>query len=252
MNFKKIALALVATAFAGTGFAQLHMSANLLNNHMWRGIEVANGGVAEADVHLDFANGHATIGAWGGFNTKSGAENYKEVDWYASVQGGGFKLALWDIYNYANDPADEFFTYKARTTGHFLDATLSYDFQQIPLSLSWSTILYGCDRKQYLSGDKMGEVHNQYSNYVQANYTVYNEKGWKADLTLGGAFAFRNGGVGNFFTQGRKGAGIVNCQFKVAKDVVIAGYTIPVWVLGSYNPKCDQGHFQVGATVFSF
>lgn len=49
--------------------AQLHMKANLQTNHLWRGIEVADGLVITGDVNYSLCNGLFNLGFWGGTNT---------------------------------------------------------------------------------------------------------------------------------------------------------------------------------------
>lgn len=50
--------------------AQLHMKANLQTNHLWRGIEVADGLVITGDVNYSLCNGLFNLGFWGGTNTR--------------------------------------------------------------------------------------------------------------------------------------------------------------------------------------
>lgn len=142
----------------------------IANNHLWRGIEVSDGLVMCADLGIHDKNDHFKFGLWSGTNTSG---NYKEFNFFGEVKAAGWKLALWDTYNYspaADYNNKEFFNYSARTTGRFLDCILSYNFAesvpQFPLALSWSTILFGRDRWSDNSS-------NRYSCYVSADYTIY-------------------------------------------------------------------------------
>lgn len=136
---------LAALALPTTINAQkLHYNAGLETSHLWRGLEVSKGLTFNNEFAISDNNNHFRLGAWGGMQVDG---DYKEADIYASYTIGGFSVALWDIYNfsdgiYANDKQYRYFNYDARTTGHFLDAAISYNFAQhgLPLSLSWATV----------------------------------------------------------------------------------------------------------------
>lgn len=117
--------------------AQLHMKANLQTNHLWRGIEVADGLVITGDVNYSLCNGLFNLGFWGGTNTRG---TYKEFNNHISFQYKGFSLALWDTYNFSTGATynnKEFFNYKAHSTGRFLDAILNYYCgERFPLLIS--------------------------------------------------------------------------------------------------------------------
>lgn len=139
---------LAALALPTTINAQkLHYNAGLETSHLWRGLEVSKGLTFNNEFAISDNNNHFRLGAWGGMQVDG---DYKEADIYASYTIGGFSVAVWDIYNfsdgiYANDKQYRYFNYDARTTGHFLDAAISYNFAQhgLPLTLSWATVLAG-------------------------------------------------------------------------------------------------------------
>lgn len=173
--------------------AQFHMDARLATNHLWRGMEVADGIVLTGDVSYTLFAGIVNVGFWGGTNTKG---TYKEFNNHLSLHYKGLSLAFWDTYNFSDGATynnKEFFNYKARSTGRFLDATLSYRFgQKLPLLLSWSTILFGRDRNEDNSA-------NKYSTFCYAEYPVYNKDKWQLDAGVGGAFALNRAGSKSHF-----------------------------------------------------
>ena len=119
-------IGLLLMLFSLEATAQLHMKANLQTNHLWRGIEVADGLVITGDVNYSLCNGLFNLGFWGGTNTQG---TYKEFNNHISFQYKGFSLALWDTYNFSTGATynnKEFFNYKAHSTGRFLDAILNY------------------------------------------------------------------------------------------------------------------------------
>ena len=95
---KRLFSFIIASAATMTAAAQIHLSVELNNNHLWRGIEVADGCVVETDLNYTFAKGHMTLGLWGGTNTQG---TYKEFNHYLSIQGAGFKFSAWDTYNFS-------------------------------------------------------------------------------------------------------------------------------------------------------
>ena len=82
------AMCLAASPLCQTASAQIHLTADLQNNHLWRGMEVADGCLILTDLSYTFGAGHATLGLWGGTNTQG---NYKEFNHYVTLRGAGFE-----------------------------------------------------------------------------------------------------------------------------------------------------------------
>lgn len=78
------AMYLTASSLCQTTSAQIHLTADLQNNHLWRGMEVADGCLILTDLSYTFGAGHATLGLWGGTNTQG---NYKEFNHYVTLRG---------------------------------------------------------------------------------------------------------------------------------------------------------------------
>lgn len=221
----------------------------IANNHLWRGIEVSDGLVMCTDLAIHDKNDYFKVGLWGGTNISG---DYKEFNFFGEVKAGGWKLALWDTYNFSQG-ADynnrEFFNYSARTTGRFLDCILSYSFvktaPRFPLSVSWSTILFGRDRWSDNSA-------NRYSCYVSAEYPVFRNEDWSFDASVGGTFtlASRNGDSSTFYSDN---AGIVHLQLRAERRIRITkNYILPVFACAVFNPVMDRAFLQIGVQVFKF
>ena len=189
------------------------------------------------------------MGLWGGTNTSG---DYKEFNFFGEIKAGGWKLALWDTYNFspgADYNNREFFNYSARKTGRFLDCILSYSFSEaaprFPLTVSWSTILFGRDRWSDNSA-------NRYSCYVSAEYPVFRDNDWSFDASVGGTFtlASKNGDTSTFYSDK---AGIIHLQLRAEHRIQITkNYTLPVFASAVFNPVMDRAFFQIGAQVFKF
>ena len=70
---------LMMAACLGNAQAQLHLKANVQNNHLWRGMEVSDGIVLLTDLSYTMVNDHVTVGLWGGCNSEG---SYKEFNHY--------------------------------------------------------------------------------------------------------------------------------------------------------------------------
>ena len=225
-----------------TASAQLHLMVDLQNNHLWRGMEVADGCVVLSDLSYTFAHDHMTVGLWGGTNTDG---SYKEFNHYVSLRTGGLELSAWDTYNFSPDASynnRQYFNYSAHETGRFLNCTLNYRFQQpgFPLLLSWSTIMFGRDRSADNSRQK-------YSTFAYAECPVYRKDGWQVDLGVGGAFALRKASErSNFYGTT---SGIVHISLGVSHDLRLGSYSIPVHATTLWNPQSQKAYFQIGARI---
>lgn len=221
----------------------------IANNHLWRGIEVSDGLVMCADLSIHDKSEHFKLGLWSGTNASG---NYKELNFFGEIEFGGWKLALWDTYNFspgADYNNREFFNYSAHTTGRFLDCILTYSFARsipkFPLTLSWSTILFGRDRWADNSS-------NRYSSYVSAEYSLYRNDAWSFDAGIGGTFTLsvRKGDTSTFYSDR---AGVIHLQLRAEHRLRITGdHALPVFVCAVFNPMMDRAFFQIGVQAFRF
>ena len=67
---RRLVIVLLMVACLGSIQAQLHLKANLQNNHLWRGMEVSDGVVLLTDLSYTLAHDHVTLGLWGGCNSE--------------------------------------------------------------------------------------------------------------------------------------------------------------------------------------
>lgn len=225
-------------------YSPVDISLQLKTKHLWRGIQVSNEALAAADLTFQDKSGSFKAGVWGGAGF---AGNFKEFDYFASYSKSGFTIALWDIYNFANDNKRErnLFNYNKYTTGHFIDLSVAYQLQgSFPLSLSWATIIQGCDLDQLNP-----ESDNRYSTYVTLGYPVIRNKAVDLDLGIGGAFALNPAKGSDVHFYGDK-PGIVNLNATASKKVQLGSYTLPVSVMAMWNPLMKHGNIQVALDIF--
>lgn len=241
---KKTLFSIIFSLSVAASYAELNMSANLQTNHLWRGGEVADGLVVTYDASVTPCKSNLTVGVWGATN---GQGTYKEFNYYAEYNKGGFTASLWDIYNfseYATYNNEEFFNYNGASTGRFLDATVAYRFDgAFPIKLSWSTVLFGRDRNSENSA-------NRYSTFCYAEYPIYDKESWRVDAGVGGVFALKPQGESANFYGDR--AGIAHISLAVKHDVVINKYHIPITMTALWNPISNNSYLQLAAQLFSF
>ena len=227
------------------GAQQLHLSGTLQNMHLWRGLQVADGGVLAADMNIGFFDDALKVGLWGGTDLTG---DYKEFDYYASYSIDGFTVALWDIFNYSPGLpfSKDIFNYNKYSTTHFLDLSLAYNFDttlKVPLRLSWATIFAGRDLN--IAGD------NRYSTFVYAEYTLFRNDLWNVDFGVGGTFAFNResaDGSANFY-----GNDCLNqISLKTTYNLQIGRFKMPVFAHTMWNPDLKEGYLQVGVNLFAF
>lgn len=237
------ALLITATAFGQT--ARVHLSGTLQNMHLWRGLQVADGGILATDVNVGFLDDGLKVGLWGGTDFTG---DYKEFDYYLSYSIAGFTVAVWDIYNYSPDLpySKDIFNYNKYSTSHFLDLSVAYNFDtkfEVPLRLYWATIFAGRDLNT--------EGNNRYSTFVSAEYSVFRDEHWIVDVGLGGTFAFNRGdadGGANFYGYD----GINQISLRTTYKLKLGRFDMPVFAHAMWNPDQRQGYLQVGVNLFAF
>lgn len=224
-------------------YTPVDFSLQLKNMHLWRGLQVTNTALGAVDLHLKDKSGSFAVGMWGGAGFTG---KYKEFDYYMSYSKNGFSVALWDIYNFSEGASynnTEVFNYNARNTGHFVDLSVAYRFQgSFPLCVSWATVIFGRDRGAL-------NEKNLYSTYVSMDYPVL--KGNLVDVSLGvaGAFALspEKGTDAHFYA---KDPGIVNISVTASKRLQFGSYSLPVSVMGMFNPTNNEANLQIAFDLF--
>lgn len=228
-----------ALAFSVNANAQkLHVKSGLETSHLWRGLEVSKGLTFDNEFAISDNNNHFRLGFWGGIQIDG---DYKEFDYYVSYTCGGFTAAVWDIYNfsdgiYANDRAYNIFNYRAKSTGHFIDASLSYNFgEQFPLTLYCATVVAGRDRGSL-------NEQNLYTTFVQASYKLYEDENFIVVPSVAGNFAFNPEDDSDVTFYG-KTPGINDVRLNVTYKLKIGKHSMPITSTAMWNPEANKGYF---------
>ena len=247
MKTKYLILSLLLSCICLSGFAQkegpIDYNFQVKNMHLWRGQQVTNAAMADADINIATANKMFKFGLWGAASFNG---VYKEFDYYVGFNKSGFSIDVWDIYNFSTDATwenDKIFNYRGRETGHLIDVAVAYQFQgKLPLKLSWSTILLGRDRGAE-------NTKNQYSTYVAADCPVLRDHFVDLDFGIAGAFALDkySGSKANLYG---KTAGIVNVNLTASKVLKFGDYKLPVSAMAMWNPMQNYANIQVAFNLF--
>lgn len=208
---------------------QLDVNADVVSSYVWRGFfQGGDGPAIQPALTLNW--GKVSIGAWGSTDFKSA----KEVDLSVGYSAGPLSLTVTD-YWWEGQYAAGYFNYGKNKTDHWVEASLGYDFQDVcPLTLTWSTILYGPDTNA--GGEKM------YSSYLEAVYST-SMKGVGLDMGVGVVpfksdfYQCNHFAVTNIFLKGSK-------KLKLSDT-----FEVPLFVQLIFNPSAEQSHLVAG---FSF
>ncbi len=246
---KKLILSLICGAAAMGAAAQIHFNAGLETSHLWRGLEVSSGVDVTSQFSFSDKANHFNIGLWGGMQVNK--DKYKEFDYFASYSINGFTVALWDIWNFTDAEGDaaKCFNYNCRTTGRFLDLSLAYNFEKIPLSLYWSTIIAGSDR-----GSTKGEYRDtqRYSTWIQASYKVYEDDKFIVTPSVAGDFAFKptynEDGKKRETFYGDEG-GINDVRLNVTYKLKVGKHEMPITGTAMWNPQANKGYYGVSINL---
>ena len=230
--------------------AALDVNAGVRNTYIWRGFRVSRSAIMEAGLGWSSANGHWSAGFWGGYSFNG---FYTEFDHYIKYSNGGLTIALWDINNFTNyeganyNTNAPFFSYE-RQSSRFVDLSASYQFpwEEVPLTVSWATILLG--RDFYM--DEGGNPEGRYSTYTAISAPLWQRDGQVLTGKVGGAFALHNktGSEAHFY--GSK-PNIVNVMLQYSRTVELGdAYEVPVSFTGMWNPEKQHGAMQLTLSLF--
>lgn len=164
-TFKRTVLSATALLMSFSVFAQeekkfeIAPAADLVSSYVWRGM-YQTGPSVQPSLGMSYAG--LSLTAWGStdFSTSSDEYKAKEFDLTLGYGIGGFSIAVTD-YWWSGEGA----RYGRYATDHYFEGTIGYNFgEKFPLSLTWSTMFAGGDKKE--NGDQF------FSSYFEAAYDI--------------------------------------------------------------------------------
>ncbi len=146
----------------------LTIGVDLMSRYIFRGTELGRGSPS-IQPNLEYTRGKFTAGFWGAYSTNpTGAQEADFYISYAIIEQ--LTLTLTDYFFPTEEGAYKYFDYDKLTTGHLLEATISYSgTDKLPLNIVFASNFYGSDA---LRLNKDGTRKNiQYSSYAELGYT---------------------------------------------------------------------------------
>lgn len=255
-TFKNLAI-LVLFLLTGSVFSQGKFDANvdLETMHYWRGYRVYTG--MGTGSQIGYYNNGLTVKVWGGLSIDG---KYQEVTPVISYAVNDFSITFSDIDNFSNEydprnplkeltPAQkEYGNYDRKTTNHIMDLALSYDFTKsgLPLAVTWATVVNG-------GGDfnPDADMSQRYSTYLELSSTFKCE-GYSLTPFIGTAFALnsKEGNVGNFYANDKKGISLVNIGVTYNKTFTLHDIKFPITTKFAVNPALKQATVYASWSIF--
>lgn len=210
---------------------------DLQTKYIWRGMEMMtqkSSPVLFPSVNYSWKG--LFVYAMGGYAVNG---EYAEVDLGVSYTWKGFTLGFNDYYYPAVDSQKDNY-FGGENTGHWLEATLTYAPEKIPIWVTASNFFYGADK--YI--DENGNEKQAYSSYVElGTYYDFLDNN-RVSLSVGAAL---NKSCYNGY---EKDFSICNIEGKYTYNVKIKDdWTLPLSVSLIYNPVFDKPFINFTANI---
>ncbi len=219
-----------ATVFAQENGFETTVSADVVNQYIWRGQNLGN---AAAQPTLGISYKGLSLTAWGSCGIVEPADA-KEFDLTLSYTLGGLNIGVTDYwFSTGLDPEGRYFKYDAHGTNHLFEANIGYDFGFA--SLQWYTNFAGYD-----GTNKNGK--RAYSSYVEASVPFHlGEADWTATV---GAVPYAT------TSYGTTGFAVTNVSLKATKEIKVTdSFSIPIFGQVVGNPCSQQAYLVFGLTL---
>ena len=236
------AYAQIGEAISSFSSAQLkesnfHIGLDLQTKYIWRGMEMITTEAAPVVFpSMNYQDKGFYAYVMGGYSING---NYSEVDLGLSYTYNWITVGINDYYYpTTTTPNDRYFNFKARDTGHWLEAMITIAPEQIPAYLTISNFFAGADKDLY--------GNQAYSTYAElgAHYDYLNDH--RLALAIGIAF---NESCYNAYEHG---LGVCNLELKYTYNVNFNGkFMLPLSVAYIVNPVFNKSHVNFSAS-FAF
>ena len=206
---------------------------DLQTKYVWRGMEM----LTQNSSPVIFPSVNYTweglfVYAMGGYSLNG---YYAEVDLGISYSWKGFTIGVNDYY-YPSIDTNEDNYFKSENTGHWLEATLTYAPEKIPVWITASNFFYGAD--------KYGKEKQAYSTYIEiGTYYDFLDNN-RVSLAVGSALnkSCYNGYSKNFSICNMEGKYTYN--LKIKND-----WSLPLGVSYIYNPVYDKSFINFAVNI---
>lgn len=216
--------------------SNFHLGLDLQTKYIWRGMEMMTEDAAPVVFPcVNYSNKGFYGYVMGGYAING---KYSEVDAGLSYSYKWITIGFNDYYYPTTTvPEDQYFNFKNKDTGHWLEATVTIAPENIPAYLTVSNFFAGADKKN--------DGNQAYSTYAEigTHYDFLNDH--QLALALGAAFnkSCYNGYAHNF--------GICNIELKYIYNVAMKNFTLPLSVSYIINPVYEKSYVNLTAS-FAF
>ena len=207
------------------------ISADVVNQYIWRGQELGN---TSLQPTLGVSYKGLSLSA-GGSVGLSEPKDTKEFDLTLSYTLGGFTVGVTDYWfnTGQDDPKNRYFKYGAHETNHLFEGTVGYDFGWA--SVQWFTNFAGNDGVK-----KNGK--RAYSSYAEVN----------VPFRFGGADWTATAGATPYATTsyGASGFAVINLSLRGTKTLRVSDkFSVPLFAGIAANPCSQKAYFVFGFTL---
>lgn len=212
-----------------------HLGLDLQTKYIWRGMEMITDEAAPVLFpQLSYQKSGLYAYVMGGYAING---KYSEVDLGLSYTYKWLTVGLNDYYYpTTTTPHDDYFNFKGRETGHWLEGTVTIAPESVPAYLTLSNFFAGAD--------KDGEGKQAYSTYAEVGGHYDFLDNHQLGLAIGAAFnkSCYNGYAHDF--------GICNIELKYTYNLAFKnGLTLPLSVMYIINPVYEKSHVNFKASL---
>lgn len=209
----------------------VHLSMELTSKYMWRGIEYGTSPVVFPT--LSYGKGGFAAYAMGGYATNG---SHSEVDLGLSYTWKEFTLAFNDYYYpTAVGEGDRYFNFKSHETGHWMEATLGWAPEKLPLWVLVSTYIGGADKNL--------EGKQAFSSYAEVGTYYDFLDDHRLSLAVGAALNK------SFYTDYAHGLNVVNIDLRYTYNAKIGEWTLPLSAAWIINPFREKSYLTFSALI---
>ena len=219
----------------------LTIGVDLMSRYIFRGTELG-GASPSIQPSLEYSRGKFTVGLWGAYSTSpTGAQ---EADFYVSYAiTKNIGITVTDYFFPTDDGNYKYFDYDKLTTGHLLEASVSYSgTKKLPLSILLATNFYGSDPIRFNTDGTRKDI--QYSTYAELGYAFK-----KFDAFIGFNLTNPDEELGETGFYGDT-FGVVNLGITANRDVKITkNFDLPLTFSLITNPQAQKIFFVFGISL---
>lgn len=219
----------------------LTIGVDLMSRYIFRGSDVG-GASPSIQPNLEYTRGKFTVGLWGAYAiNQTGSQEADFYVTYAVTKNIG--VTITDYFFPTDDGNYKYFDYDKLTTGHLLEATISYSgTEKLPLSFLLATNFYGSDPIRLNIDGTRKDI--QYSTYAEIGYAFK-----KFDAFIGFNLTNPDETIGETGFYGDT-FGVVNLGITANKNVKITKtFDLPLTFTLITNPQAQKIFFVFGISL---